>query len=442
MSKKPTRNIGAAQLLWAATAGVLLSLPAFPAPPPPAAFGRTPALTDVHLSPNGKLLVWAEAAQDAPVVVIYSLDQKKPLRKFGLGDVLKLRSMRWADDETVLVTVSQVRYNPQKPDDKLEYWRTQAVDVAGGAARTLLMDDNFLRQEYVTGAHLLNARLDTPHTVIMSTVDVTASKSMFGVDSRIKRDRRDSAWVMSVFSVDTKTGKGKRIDAGTPYTDDWLVDRSGNLVARTDWDPEQSIYRILVKNGSAWREIYSAGNRDDLEVVALSADNTFLYALGTYGQSSSKLWALPLDGSTARVEFEEPGGDVSSVVRDRFTNLPVAVHVGGPFNTLRWLDKAAEKKQEALKRAFPGMIVETYGRSAGRHAHPRICVESIPRANVLPDRLRRRQSRHDRRGVSGTGRHAARRGRERQLQGSRRPRDPRLPDATAQRRSPRICPSS
>ncbi|MCB1625878.1 MAG: S9 family peptidase [Pseudomonadales bacterium] len=334
------------------------------APPPPSVFGRSPALTDVSLSPNGKRLVWAESVHDAPVVVIYDLDQKKQLRKFAVGDVLKLRDMRWADDETVLVTVSQVRQFSDKQNDKFEYWRTQAVDVAGGGARTLLLDDNALREDYVTGARLINTKTTIPHSVIMSSVDITAAKDLFAVDSRIKRGRRDSSWVNSVFLVDTQTGKGKRLAAGSPYTFDWVVDHAGKVVARTDWDPEQSIYRILAKDGGGWREIYTATNREGLDVVALSADGTFLYALGANGRANRKLWRLPLDGGGAQIEFEEPNGDVENVLLNGNTNLPIGVYVGGAGNELRWLDQSARKQYEALQKAFPAKIVQTYGRSA------------------------------------------------------------------------------
>jgi len=126
---------------WLLAAAVTLA-----APPPPSAFGRLPALSDVDLSPNGKLLVWAEAPQDQLSIVIFDLETRRTLRKIPVGGVLKLRDLTWADDDTVLVTVSQTRQFSDKQQDKWEYWRTQAVDVAGGNARTLLLDGDALRE--------------------------------------------------------------------------------------------------------------------------------------------------------------------------------------------------------------------------------------------------------------------------------------------------------
>lgn len=343
---------------WLLAAAVTLA-----APPPPSAFGRLPALSDVDLSPNGKLLVWAEAPQDQLSIVIFDLETRRTLRKIPVGGVLKLRDLTWADDDTVLVTVSQTRQFSDKQQDKWEYWRTQAVDVAGGNARTLLLDGDALREDYVARATIRRKQVTTPKTVIMSSHERVAGKNAFAVDSRIKRERRDSSWLLTVFAVDTTTGKGKRLVSGSPFTYDWAIDAAGNVVARSDWDPEQSSLRILAKNGSGWREIYTATSRDSVDILGVSADDTYLYARGTLGGTQSKLWALPLDGATPRVLLEEPGRDVMRVSLDPFTQLPIGAYLGGPLNEFRWLDKDQEKQMTALLKAFPGKLVRTVARS-------------------------------------------------------------------------------
>src|SRR4051812_43373872 len=76
------------------------------APPPAEAFGALPAVDDVELSPNGKLLALSQPGPTGPQAVIYDLDAHANKRVMGLDPKMKLRSLIWADNETLLITAS------------------------------------------------------------------------------------------------------------------------------------------------------------------------------------------------------------------------------------------------------------------------------------------------------------------------------------------------
>ncbi|MBX5463876.1 MAG: hypothetical protein IRZ28_22655 [Steroidobacteraceae bacterium] len=71
------------------------------------AFGAVPAVSQVELRPNGKLLAWREVTEDgSPVVVVFDVDAHAAKRRFTPPSEGKFRSLAWSDDETLLITLS------------------------------------------------------------------------------------------------------------------------------------------------------------------------------------------------------------------------------------------------------------------------------------------------------------------------------------------------
>src|SRR6185503_19372546 len=110
--------------------------------PPAEAFGALPAVSDVKLSPDGKLLAWNEPGPNGPQAVIYDLDARKNKRIMGLDPNIRLRSLVWADNETLLINASAfMTYGEVGAADHYEVRRTFAADVNTGKSSMLLMAD-------------------------------------------------------------------------------------------------------------------------------------------------------------------------------------------------------------------------------------------------------------------------------------------------------------
>ena len=92
--------------LWAlALAGLLSAAGAAPSPPPPVeAYGRLPAIESMQLSPSGKLVAYIATDHDTRILII-GPPGGQPLDALKVGTT-KVRSVRWAGDDHVLVTVS------------------------------------------------------------------------------------------------------------------------------------------------------------------------------------------------------------------------------------------------------------------------------------------------------------------------------------------------
>lgn len=351
----------AAGALWLS----LCATPGQAAPPPPESFARLPAIDLVRLSPNGQLLAWASHSDQGTVISLYSLATGKVLRRMepDTAEGLKLRDLDWSDDETLLATLSVTRSGRADAYSRRthEFFRTLAIDTRGDPVRTLLMEGGDRR--YVTSASdVLLLHTGKPQTVIMSSFDYIGAADRQGNDSRISGGRKDSGIVHSLFEVDTRTGDGKRLEGGTPFTDAWFVDSQGRAVAYSEWRADTREYRVRVRDGGGWKALREPADWNDLRPAALSADGLALVAIGARGGARERAWRVPLDGGEITALSLEDA-DVQNVVVDRFTGTVAGLQLGGLEPTVQWLDPKLAGIQGSVSKAFPGRQVTIYDRA-------------------------------------------------------------------------------
>lgn len=337
-----------------------------PAPPPASAFGQLPAVQFVSISPNGKLLARDDASQGSRRVIAWEIATGKTLAAIGIDESNKLRGINWADDETLLIHASVDNTLPCETGRACtrEWMRTLSVRLDGSKPTLLLMNDPYRR--WVTGATLRSVRTPTPGKVLMSTWDYSPAKHSEQIGSNVPlSERGSSGWVQAVFEVDTKSGKGKRVTTGTPYTTDWVMDASGLPVARSEWRPAQDSYSILaLQPDGRWKEVLRNDNGETLDIAGLTIDGKSIVALGANGSDRSKAWAIPRDGSAPQVLHEDPTGDIDTAINNPYTHAVVGVAGSAAAVATHWFDPKYASQQRALDSAFRGRRTYTDDRSA------------------------------------------------------------------------------
>jgi pimeloyl-ACP methyl ester carboxylesterase len=151
------------------------------------------------------------------------------------------------------------------------------VDINTGQSNILLMTGGGYRG-YVTGSDLVAAHTTKPKTVMMSSYDYKESEHRMETGTHTGGHRADSGWSVNLYEVDTRTGSGRIIEEGTPFTTDWVVDKDGRALARSEWNPEGNVYRILAKGGLGWHEIFHKEKQGMLALVGTTADGAALVA--------------------------------------------------------------------------------------------------------------------------------------------------------------------
>jgi dipeptidyl aminopeptidase/acylaminoacyl peptidase len=320
------------------------------APPPPAeAFAALPQFSELHISPDGKTLAWQEQSGEIRRIVMFDIASRQERRSVRIEPPMTPHSMTWVDANTLLLQVKvDVTIRRTARGHEYEYYRTLALDLSGGEPRGMLMTG---KERTITSELLISDKVAKPQTIIMATLDHQYTSSQEPI---------------SLFEVNTRTGDGTRIELGTPYTDQWLVDQDGAPVARSEWHASGKIYRILAKNPSGWHDILHRENHDKLRLYGLTPDNSGVVVLSAAEQGRVSVVALPLDGSSARVLLEDRDHDVAEIIRDGFSGKPVAAVLDGIDDDVRWFDPAAEKRHEVVARAFPGKRVRLSSESEDR----------------------------------------------------------------------------
>ena len=334
------------------------------APPPAEAFGHLPAETDVQLSPDGHWLAWLDHKEAKPRIIVFDLLGRKVQRVMAVPEDKKLRSLAWSDNETLLIMVTATKEAITGGEFSEEWYRTIAEDVSGGEGRMLPINEmhSTSRSNHPPLATLLRAHTAKPHTVIMVS----------GV---------------SLLEVDTRTGLGKVVKVGNEFTTMWAVDRSGEPVARVDWDYRHHSYRVLaLQANDQIKEIFRKDDSEHPKLVGLLGDGSALVLLATNGRPHQAAWALPLDGSPPTLLAEEPDADITAVNEDPYTGAIIGVYASGTVTRTHWLEQTAEHRKEVLQRAFAGKEIDVQGWTEdGTKALAKVQTPSTPPVYYIVD---------------------------------------------------------
>ena len=331
------------------------------APLPVEAFAALPAIDLVDMNPAGTLLVSADQSGAVPAIEIFDIAARKVRNRFTIGADMKLRSLAWSDDETLLVTLS-LTYDKQTIGKRAyEIWRTLAVNTTTGSRNFLLMSGG--ARALVTSAELIAWHGTRPGSVVMSTWDYSVVSERAELGTHIERKRGDSGWLNFLYEVDTRSGQGTQLEQGTQFTDQWVVDHRGHCVARSEWKPETSTYSVLAKNGAAWRTIHTRQDGSELSLDGVSDDGAAVVALGANSAGRRIAWLLPLNGEPMKPFYEDPDHDVTGIIRDNIDDRILGLSLGGIERSVHWLDEAAQTRAATIARAFKDRHTEDWGHS-------------------------------------------------------------------------------
>jgi dienelactone hydrolase len=334
---------------------------------PVEAFGRVPVMVDMALSPNGMRIAWIEDDGKSAKVVMHDLATHRKIRTLSTPASTALRSILWADDETLLINESETRHLAGTARDRnvtMEWQRWLAIDASGGQDRLLLMRDGGAR-ELVSGAQLIRTHSAKPKTVYMASMDYSNARYREETGTRLSGKRKDDGWVYNLYAVDINDGTGLLVANGTQFTDRWLIDRDAKVIVRSEWVPLENRYRILAKDGAGWKQIFESKDCGEWSLINLIDGNAAVVALGTpCGSDRRQLLSIQIDGSGQKPLFDDPSADVDHAIEDPSNENLVGARLGGYEQPVHWIDSDFERRFTSLAHSFKGMRVHVADRSA------------------------------------------------------------------------------
>ncbi|MDO9433522.1 MAG: S9 family peptidase [Phenylobacterium sp.] len=314
-------------------AAVCLALAAFPAAAAPLEhYGRLPTVEEVAISPDGGMVAMISTNGEERLIVLRNQADGK-LSALAVG-AAKVRDLRWADSDNLLITTSTTASIMGVIGPRREYFQAFHYNVPTKKGRLLLRD-----AEYA-----LNTIQAPP---VVRRIDGQPTVFLEGVKFVNNRGRT------ALFQVNLKTSRSKLVHEGFENTRDWLVGADGQPLAESEYDAERARWTLKIKAPTGWRTV---------RVVEAANERPVLLGLGRDGQSvlvadsdedqavlreiapTDGVWGDPFE----RLENGQPIFDPKTHALIGFSGLV------GDEGRYVFFDPASAKAWAKIQKAYPG----------------------------------------------------------------------------------------
>lgn len=194
------------------------------------AFARLPAIDTPTLSPSGNMLAYITNTQNQKTLIIQNLSTQT--NQAIDASLVRPTNLIWINDEILLIQASNTRRH-HRAYGVLDVGAVYAIDLTQSELqpRQLLHGSTRIGLNFSLGRII---QIDRDHEeVYMPAFD----------------DQRN----YGLFKVNARTGRSERVDRGSPYTEDWIVSTSGELLAREERNQNDDTLQLQIRQGNQWR---------------------------------------------------------------------------------------------------------------------------------------------------------------------------------------------
>lgn len=324
---------------WAQTPSPTPAPEPAPAPAPLEAYGSTPAIELIQLSPSGELIARITVTGETRAIAVTRIATGENL---FVGDIsiVKVRDLRWIGEDRVLVVTSQTRRIASLGVPRSELFFGQVVD--------------------------LNTRRVVQ--VLDRTPDVLAV--LYGAASVRSTDEGDALFVRGVnvandqinlHRIDLRTGRGRAVAYMDRTTDDYVLDGEGKVIAMSRYDERTGRWSLRLPQGQNYREAWAVDTPVDTpafhgmgrtpRTIVIGADRPDLAPEDARSESSDVLFEVNVDtGDWSRLPFEHHPDVLVHHPRTRLLIGGGRTEEDG--SRYEFLDSQASRRWHSVERAF------------------------------------------------------------------------------------------
>jgi len=237
----------AAEWLLALALIVALATPC-QASAPLEAYGRLPTLEDVVLSPDGTKLAFVKTTADQRVLAILSLADRKVLGGGRVGDS-KLRGVRWADNDHLLIITSATGMPLGLVGEDREWEMLTVYTVSTHKMTQYPQTLRDLRMMNVVVGRIMVRRLGND-TILYIPGYYLEGKTL-----------------LALFKVNLTTGLESAARLGNDWTRGWIVDDAGDIVSETNYNEREQQWQLKIRQNGRLVEALTRHAPIDLPAV-------------------------------------------------------------------------------------------------------------------------------------------------------------------------------
>lgn len=315
-------------------------------PPPVAAFGALPAMSSPSLSPDGKHLALIQSRNGRPVATVWTLDPPGSAPVIIPFDEGFIVHAQWVNDRRLMLTIN---LNAGIWGSGPDAWYRGVIVDADGQNPTALFNN-------IEDKHLVNGSTATVVDLALNDPDNIYMPLWANYGMMTAPDVRNR-----LFRVNVNTGRGTMVENGSSKTERFVMDGTGNALARIDETTEPLRDHLIVYTDGSWHEVASidASSGQGYGIAGPSMDakslvqaNVLSERTGTKGLSLLSL----TDGKLTDLYYD-PLYDVTGALRDVWSGRVVgAYYISHAANEVLF-DPALKQVHDKLEADFPGMSV-------------------------------------------------------------------------------------
>jgi dipeptidyl aminopeptidase/acylaminoacyl peptidase len=325
------------------------------AAPTAAQFGALPAISHVHLSPDGQYFSAIEPVDGRPTVVVFKIGDPntKPIIFADPGSFAV--DSRWVNNDRLICFVYGNVHDLGESDLSRYHRRTRSIAVSiSGKDPVVLLKKN---------SQVFYANRSTGDVVDLDTTNrdlVYIEAYQWGsltsyTDTKLQQDSANN----NLFSVNVENGDVSRVADGNEFTQQWFMDGAGHVLARIDQgkDLQYSLY-IYDHGVPRLAKTMEGAHGEDSGFMGVTADNASLVAEYYRDGDKNGVHAFPLAGSAfGATLFSNPTYDAGDLIYDDWTGRAIGVQFQDDKTESVYFDPARQKLQQKLEAALPGQTV-------------------------------------------------------------------------------------
>lgn len=324
----------------AANAGAWAQSPV-PAPPPLEAFGATPAIELVALSPSGGLIARITVTGETRTLAVTRIPTGEDL---FVGDIsaVKVRDLRWIGEGRVLAVTSQTRDIASLGVPRSELFFGQVIDLE--------------RRRVVQV-------LDRTPDVLAVLYGPASVRNTSDGDTLFVRGVSVSNDQANLYRVDPGTGRGRSVAYMDSTTDDYVLDGEGEIIAVSSYNERTGRWSLRLPQGQGHREVWAVDAPVDTpafhgmgrtpRTIVIGADRPDLASEDAGSGVADVLFEVNVDtGDWSRLPFEHHPDFLVHHPRTRLLIGGGRTEADG--DRYEFLDPLALRRWQAVERAFRG----------------------------------------------------------------------------------------